>query len=103
MAATKYPSLLGIHGDRVRASLLRDIVLGAGAAFDPLPARGRSTFQTKDQAVLASDLARLILDRNATMSRFESDRETDGGRSTSRKVEGKNVNGQDPRKLVKAG
>lgn len=62
----------------------RNYVIGAGLAFDPLPAV-RSRFARDDRAALAADLMQLVSDRDAVLKNgipAEAKALADGGAAT---------------------
>ena len=82
----------------VSSSSLKDIVIGAGAAFDCEPARGASTFYEVDASAFAYDGLKLALDRDHVVFGMQ------WTPSLHRKGrEGRKVNGQATYTFAKAG
>jgi len=81
----------------------KDLVIGVGAAFDPLPAPTSSTFETNDSIAFAVDFAQLVSDRNAVLRFLQSKNEFEAHRAVAGRDWEKHIHGQGPHKLAKIG
>lgn len=47
-----------------------DVLVGVGQALDPLPSRGINTFYLNDKSAFASDMAKLVSDRDGALEKL---------------------------------